>query len=170
MSLKTASNAWSSSHSPLLLIKSFELRNFYDYVNEKNINYESRIQLHKLKRLCKTENPDKNYINNASIDLYNDIMNSGEFELIKSVLIFRLEVLSNLIEDDNTAINLFRDSQHILLRENKHTIQWVELTLEFMNTNSGSIYLKNHLEEAINFFNTTEFIISLYKSIDALFI
>ena len=76
MSLKTASNAWSSSHSPLLLIKSFELRNFYDYVNEKNINYESRIQLHKLKRLCKTENPDKNYINNASIDLYNDIMNS----------------------------------------------------------------------------------------------
>ena len=36
-------------------------------------------------------------------------MNSGEFELIKSVLIFRLEVLSNLIEDDNTAINLFRD-------------------------------------------------------------
>ena len=83
-------------------------------------------------------------------------MNSGEFELIKSVLIFRLEVLSNLIEDDNTAINLFRDSQHILLRENKHTIQWVELTLEFMNTNSGSIYLKNHLDEAINFFNTTE--------------
>lgn len=133
-----------------------DLRNFYNYVNEKNINYESRIQLHKLKRLCKTENPDKNYINNASIDLYNNIMISGEFELIKSVLIFRLEVLSNLIEDDNIAINLFRDSQHILLRENKHTIQWVELTLEFMNTNSGSIYLKNHLDEAINFFNTTE--------------
>jgi hypothetical protein len=140
------------------------LHDFYEKVDLKSVEYDIKVELWELKFLRRKDPMPIDDINERSRLLVEQVKKSNNQNLIESVLSYRLLFLSNSMENDEMAIDTFLSHADLLKNENKITLQWVQLVLNFMRTSSSEVYFKLYAEDAQAKFISCE--LFLHKIID----
>ena len=100
-------------------------------------------------------NPNKYDLNELSQNYFEDACSTGSLKQISRSFSMRIEVLSNFVDDKNGAIDFYQNHEHLLIT-NQPNLQWVEATLQILNSHAGKYYVQDHTSEAQEKLNTIE--------------
>ena len=122
---------------------------------EKDSSQSIDFQGVSLRMILDHSNPNKYDLNELSQNYFEDACSTGSVKQISRSFLMRIEILSNFVDDKNGAIDFYQNHEHLLIT-NQPNLQWVEATLQILNSHAGKYYVQDHTSEAQEKLNTIE--------------